>query len=397
MPTRDQRAVLPATAHLPPQAHRVGHSAAAPPAAPSQQAQQQAAADALSVILVTGSYDGTIRYWEAWSGICSRTIQTQDHQPNRLAISPDKRFLAAAGVNTVKLYDVAQSAAASSTNVAPLVTLQGHTANVTSLAWQNEAKWLVSGSEDGTVKIWDVRTSSPQRNYAHLASVNDLALHSNQGELISCDQNGAIKVWDLGGDRCSHELLPEEDVPMRSVSIASDGSALVGGNHKGVVYVWTIQPGLAFTDLQPKTRFQAHSRYLIRVLISPDTKQLATCSADTTIKIWTPILPSPSSSSPNPSSPSPAAAAADPGGGGTTYARGGGGIADGTGYQLDKVLQGHQRWVWDMAYSADSAYLVSASSDHTARLWELSSGTTVRQYSAHHKACVCVALNDSSA
>lgn len=208
MPARDQRVVLPATAHLPPQASRVGHSAAAPPPpTASTQAQQQAAADALSVILVTGSYDGTIRYWEAWSGICSRTIQTQDHQPNRLAISPDKRFLAAAGVNTVKLYDVAQSAAASSTNVAPLVTLQGHTANVTSLAWQNEAKWLVSGSEDGTVKIWDVRTSSPQRNYAHLASVNDLALHSNQGELVSCDQNGAIKVWDLGGDRCSHELV----------------------------------------------------------------------------------------------------------------------------------------------------------------------------------------------
>lgn len=90
-------------------------------------------------------------------------------------------------------------------------------------------------------------------------------------------------------------------------------------------------------------------------------RQLATCSADTTIKIWTPILPSPSSS-PVPS-PSPAA---DPGGGTTTYPRGGGGggggIADGTGYQLDKVLQGHQRWVWDMAYSADSAYLVSGAS-----------------------------------
>ncbi|BGP36105.1 TOR complex subunit lst8 [Rhodotorula kratochvilovae] len=363
------RVPLPQTAHLPPQTTH-----------PAPQQQHSAAADALSVILVTGSYDGTVRYWEAWSGICSRTIQTQDHQPNRLSISPDKRFLAVAGVGTVKLYDIAASAAASTGNVAPLVTLTGHAANVTSLAWHAEAKWLVSGSEDGTVKIWDVRTATPQRNYAHHAPVNDLALHSNQGELISCDQNGAIKVWDLGGDRCSHELLPEEDVPMRSVSIASDGSALVGGNHKGVVYVWTIQPGLAFTDLQPKTRFQAHSRYLIRVLVSPDTKQLATCSADTTIKIWTPTgLPPPA-----------AGGAATPGVGG------GGGIADGTGFQLEKVLQGHQRWVWDMAYSADSAYLVSASSDHTARLWELASGTTVRQYSAHHKACTCVALNDSS-
>lgn len=124
-----------------------------------------------------------------------RRSQSSDRsqQPNRLAISPDKRFLAVAGVGTVKLYDIAASAAASSGNIAPvrracpfflcdhldsqveasrsvneeltlnlplllqLVTLTGHTANITSLAWHAEAKWLVSGSEDGTVKIWDVR------------------------------------------------------------------------------------------------------------------------------------------------------------------------------------------------------------------------------------------------
>ncbi|SCZ91477.1 BZ3500_MvSof-1268-A1-R1_Chr1-2g01435 [Microbotryum saponariae] len=340
-PTTQQAPVpLPSTAHLPPQA-----TPATQAAAQASSAQQ----DALSVILVTGGYDNTIRFWEAWSGVCSRTLNHQEHQVNRLKISPDKRYLAAAGNGTVKLYDIATSAAGvGGANVPPLITLTGHSANVTSLAWHAEGKWLVSGSEDGTVKIWDVRTATPQRNYAHNAPVNDLALHSNQGELISCDQNGAIKIWDLGADCCSHDLLPEEDVPMRSVSIASDGSALVGGNHKGIVYVWTIQPGLAFTSLQPKTKFQAHSRYLIKVLVSPDTKNLATCSADTTIKIWSP--------------------------------------KDDGNYSLDKVLQGHQRWVWDMAYSADSAYLVSASSDHTARLWELASGTTVRQYSAHHKA-----------
>ena len=36
----------------------------------SQATQQQD----LSVVLVTGSYDHEIRFWEAWSGICSRTI-----------------------------------------------------------------------------------------------------------------------------------------------------------------------------------------------------------------------------------------------------------------------------------------------------------------------------------
>jgi len=194
-------------------------------------------------------------------------------------------------------------------------------------------------------------------------------LQSRVGEYY----RSALLLKPLAELVCPLEQLPEEDVPMRSVSIASDGSALVAGNHKvrysitsdlsaldvetdfacsasfkGVVYVWTIQPGLTFTDLQPKTKFQAHSRYLIKVLVSPDTKQLATCSADTTIKIWTPTLPPSAPSSPQPGTPL-----------GGAYARGG--ISEGTGYQLDKVLQGHQRWVWDMAYSADSAYLVSGS------------------------------------
>lgn len=55
--------ILPSTAHLP--------STAAATAAAQQ--------DALSVILVTGGYDNTIRFWEAWSGVCSRTLNHQEH------------------------------------------------------------------------------------------------------------------------------------------------------------------------------------------------------------------------------------------------------------------------------------------------------------------------------
>ncbi|EPQ25937.1 uncharacterized protein PFL1_06392 [Pseudozyma flocculosa PF-1] len=358
-----------------------------------QQQQQQAAAaaavqqDALSVILVTAGYDHTIRFWEAWSGICSRTIQHPDSQVNRLAISPDKRYLAAAANTHIRLYDcsvspppnlnVAGGAAGAAAgqqaqhgNTNPVVTYDGHVGNVTSIAWHCDAKWLVSGSEDGTLKIWDTRTSRAQRVYDHRAPVNDVVVHPNQGELVSCDQAGSVKVWDLGENGCSHELVPEEEVPIRSVTVASDGSCLVAGNNKGNVYVWRIQNGAYdvdgqplppgqgdFTDLQPVTKFSAHEKYLTRCLLSPDVKHLATCSADATVKIWDT----------------------------SNYS-----------FALEKTLVGHQRWVWDAAFSADSAYLVTASSDHVARLWELASGETVRQYNGHHRAAVCVALNDSS-
>lgn len=40
----------------------------------SRSAAATASRTDMSVILVTGSYDHEIRFWEAWSGICSRTI-----------------------------------------------------------------------------------------------------------------------------------------------------------------------------------------------------------------------------------------------------------------------------------------------------------------------------------
>jgi G protein beta subunit-like protein len=84
-----------------------------------------------------------IRFWEALSGICSRTIPHPDSQVNRLCISPDKRFLAAAGHHTVKLYDIR------STNPAAVLTFEGHTGNITGVAFHCEGKWMVTSSEDG--------------------------------------------------------------------------------------------------------------------------------------------------------------------------------------------------------------------------------------------------------
>ncbi|KAH9484145.1 RNase P and RNase MRP subunit [Psilocybe cubensis] len=311
----------------------------------------------MSVILVTGSYDHEIRFWEAWSGICSRTIPRtgESGQVNRLAISHDKRFLAAAIHKKINIYDIASS------SPDPLATFEGHTNNVTSIAFNSEGKWLVSGSEDSTIKIWDLRNpaNNVHRTYYNKSPVNDVCIHPNQGELISCDQAGSVKQWDLTDTICSHDLTPAVDVPVRSITLALDGSCVVAGNNKGQCFVWKLNDeNTGLPRFQAVTRFQAHSKYITRCLLSPDARFLATCSADTTVKIW--------SISPN--------------------------------YELkfEKVLAGHQRWVWDCAFSADSAYLVTASSDHTARLWEMASGETVRQYNGHHKAAVCCALHDGA-
>lgn len=166
-----------------------------------------------------------VRFWEALSGICSRTIQHPDSQVNRLCISPDKRYLAAAGHHTVKLFDIR------STNPAPLLVFEGHTGNITGVAFHCEGKWMVTSSEDGTVKIWETRTGTIQRSYNHGAPANDVVIHPNQGEIISCDRAGSIRIWDLAENTCSHQLIPEEDISVSSVTVASDGSLLCAANN----------------------------------------------------------------------------------------------------------------------------------------------------------------------
>lgn len=60
------------------------------------------------------------------------------------------------------------------------------------------------------------------------------------------------------------------------------------------------------------------------------------------------------------------------------------------------MLASHQRWVWDADFSADSLYLVSASSDQSAKLWDLRTGEVVRNFAGHNLAVTCVALNDGT-
>ena len=314
---------------------------------------------------------------------------------NRLEITPDKQYLAVAGNPHIRLFDI------HSTRPDHMGQFDGHTNNVTAVGFQKDRKWMYSSSEDASIKVWDIRVPAAQRDYASKAPVSCVVLHPNQGELISGDEEGVIRVWDLTANQCTMEWAPEGRCAIRSLTVGSDASVLVAVNNRGMAYSWKLNTQHAHTvvappphaasppsasqpspkdaihstlahppsstpaaanavkagGLEPIVKYEAHpSSYVTKCLLSPDVKLLATAASDRSIRIWNCEH----------------------------------------GYTCERTLQGHSAWVWDVSFSADSAYLVSGSSDKTAKLWDVKSGEIILEYKGHGKAITAVALNDSS-
>lgn len=303
------------------------------------------------VLLATAGYDHTIRFWQAHSGICHRTVQHPDSQVNALEITPDRQLIAAAGYQHIRMYDL------NSNNPSPMINYDGISRNVTAVGFHEEGKWMYTGGEDNSARIWDLRSRNLQcqRIFQVNAPVNCVCLHPNQGEIFVGDQGGSIHIWDLKTDH-NEQLIPDSEAAIQSISINTEGTYMAAVNNKGDCYIWTLTGGRGEepTKLHPKTKIPAHKKYGLKCQFSPDSTLLATTSADASVKIWK--------------------------------------TAD---FQLmTELKENNQRWVWDCAFSGDSQYIITASSDNMARLWTVESGEVKREYSGHQKAVVCLAFRD---
>lgn len=305
------------------------------------------------VYLVTGSYDSTIRFWDASGGHTTRTIKfsekvsdKKESSPvNTIAISNCGKYVAAGGIRLLKMYDIEKLKANE------VMVREDHKAGISSIGFNKDTKWLYTGSADSTIKIWDIRTTGYVRNFNNGVTVNDVCLYPDQSELISVDEEGNIRIWNLLTATCRLHLNPFQHVPIQSCCISPNGKYLVACNMKGYIYIWDYHKN---DSLIPLNVIKGHDSYILSSQFSPNSQYLCSTSADKTIKIW-----------------------------------------DVNTYELKNTLYGHEKYVWDCVFSLDSKMLVTASSDQTARLWDVASGKTLRHYLGHDKAVSCVALYES--
>lgn len=189
-----------------------------------------------SKLVLSGSDDETIKIWDGSTGECLHSLQGHSSFVRSVAFSHDSTILASGSLdNTIKLWNSATGEC--------LHTLQGHISNVTSVAFSHGSKLLASGSWDGTIRLWNSSTGECLHTfYADMHRVNSIAFSHDSSLLVSGLLGNTIKLWDTATRKCLHTLQGHSD-NVRSVAFSHDSKLVLSGSNDNTIKLWDSTTG----------------------------------------------------------------------------------------------------------------------------------------------------------
>ena len=228
-------------------------------------------------MIVTASLDKTLKLWNAETLQCIATLDGHAEFVHCCAWSSDGRTIASGGTEkTVKLWSVETDSC--------VATLSGHNNWVSGLAWCPDGRSLASVG--GDFKVWDVASRSCTTTLAHNADNGYLTCCSwspdSQVVLVGW-LNGTVTLFDVA-TRCCTKALPLHTGPVIHVAWSLSGLQFASASADAAVRMVLAAATVASASLQPTLR--GHTNKVMSCAWRPGGGLIATCSLDTTIKLW---------------------------------------------------------------------------------------------------------------
>lgn len=218
----------------------------------------------------------------------------------------------------------------------PKKIFSGQTKGVYSVDFSPDDQYVVTGSYDGIVRLFELSTGKEiQQFMTNEVQKGVKAIFSPDGQILYAASNdGSLWKWNAKtGGVVLHIRL--NDAPV-DIEVSPDGDHLLIGSVNGTPSLLDAKNGKFIC------RFFGHTKPVWEMAFSPDGMYVASSSIDKTARLW-----------------------------------------KATNCELVRVFTGHTDSVASVAFSPDGKYLATGSWDKTARLWDVKTGQEVRQFTGH--------------
>ena len=158
------------------------------------------------------------------------------------------------------------------------LTLKGHTDKVNALALTRNGKMLASGSDDGTIQLWDISIGIPTLSLP--AGKTGALAFSNDGKILaSANNSDSIQLWDVTTGR-QWTSLKSQNGYITVLAFSTDGKILASGDRYGAIQLWDIPTGNMLST------HKGHVSWINSLAFSSDGKTLVSGGQDGAIFLW---------------------------------------------------------------------------------------------------------------
>ncbi|MDZ4873908.1 MAG: Tol-Pal system protein TolB [Chroococcidiopsis cubana SAG 39.79] len=297
------------------------------------------------------------------------------------AFSPDGQYIVSASDDgTVRLWDKQGNPIGQ--------PFRGHKGFVHSVAFSPDGQYIVSGGGDNTVRLWDKQGNLIGQPFrGHRGKVLSVAFSPNGQYIASGGDDSTIGLWDLQGNLIGQPFQGHQG-EVWSVAFSPDGQYIASGGTDNTIRLWDKQGN-------PRSQpFRGHQDQVFAVAFSPDGKAIASGSADNTIRLWD--LRGNAIAQPFTGHEDFVRA--------VTFSPDGKYILSGSddktlrlwdlkGHQIGQPLIGHEYYLYSVGFSPDGETIVSSSEDSTVRLWNRADFETDSTLTGHQDTVLAVAIS----
>ncbi|XP_029169932.1 periodic tryptophan protein 2 homolog [Nylanderia fulva] len=164
---------------------------------------------------------------------------------------------------------------------------QGHRTNMNCLAYSPDGQYIITGGDDGKVKLWNTLTGFCTLTFhEHASSISGVLFSHNRKFVASASLDGTVRAYDLARYRNFRTLTSPRPVQFSCLAIdRSDEFIAAGGQDFFDVYLWSMKLGTLLEILS------GHEGPVASLAFNPNpaSTELVSASWDKTVKIWNAI------------------------------------------------------------------------------------------------------------